>query len=127
MYELPELGRIMFAGKRVRVVSVGQEAHLNIHAFFQQHVNTSYRSLDAGCITVVKHRHVIGEAVNQADLSRCQGSARRSHYVLYAGLVHGDNIGIAFHQKTPVLLYNRLFGKVDAIQLITLMVNFRFG
>ena len=38
--------------------SVGQEAHFNVHAFFQQHVDTPDRSLDTGCIPVVQYGHV---------------------------------------------------------------------
>ena len=83
LYELPELGRIMFAGKRVRVVSVGQEAHLNIHAFFQQHVDTTERSLDTCYVTVIEYRNVIGEAVNELNLSRSQCRTRRSYHILH--------------------------------------------
>ena len=97
LYELLELGRVVLAGKRVGVVTVGQETDFDVHAFFQQHVNSPDRSLDTGCITIVEHSHIIGEAMNQTDLSRCQCGARRSHYIFYAGLVHGYNGRITFH------------------------------
>ena len=127
LYELLELGRVMFAGKRVRVVSVGQEAHFNVHAFFQQHVDPPDRSLDTGCIPVVQYGHVVGEAVNQTDLPRCQRSARRGHHIFYTGLVHGYDVRIAFHQEATVLLHNSLLGEIDTVQFVAFMIDCRFG
>ncbi len=126
LYEVLEFRRIVFAGKGVRIVTVGQEANFYVHAFFQQHVNTSDRGLYTGSVTVVEHCHVVGEAMNHPDLSGCQCCARRGNHILYARLVHGNDVRITFYQKTTVLFYNGLFGKVYAIQLVAFMINFRF-
>ena len=36
-----EVGRRVFPGKRVRVVAIGQNQHLHVHSFGQQHVGAS--------------------------------------------------------------------------------------
>ena len=41
--------------------------------------------------------------------------------------MHGNNIRVAFHQKAAVSLYDRLFGEIDPVKLVTLMVNLTFG
>ena len=66
-----KLRGVMFAGKRVRVVTVGKKADFDVHSFF----NAADRSLDTCCVTVVKYGHVVGETVNHADLSRCKSSS----------------------------------------------------
>ena len=126
LYEGLELRRIVFACKGVRVVTVGQEADFDVHAFFQQHINTSDRGLYTGSVTVVEHCHIVGETMNHPDLSGCQCRARRGNHILYARLVHGNDIRITFDQKATVLFHNGLFGKIYAIQFIAFMINFRF-
>ena len=49
------------------------------------------------------------------------------HHVLYAALVHGDNIGVALHHVHTVFLGYRLLSLIDAIQLAVFMVNIRVG
>ena len=43
----------MFLAEGVRVVTVGQQQHLDIHALGQQHVSTTHRSLDARLVAVI--------------------------------------------------------------------------
>ena len=105
----------MFAGKRVRVVTVGKKADFDVHSFFKEHINAADRSLDTCCVAVVKHSHVVGEPVNHTDLSRCKGCSRGSNHILYAGLMHGDYVRVAFNQKATVLFYNSLFGKIYTV------------
>ena len=114
-YEGLEFRRVMFAGKRVRVVAIGQQTNFDIHAFFKQHINASDRSLYTCSVAVIEHSHIIGEPVNHTDLSRCKSRSRRSYHVFYTGLMHGNNIRIALDQKTTVLFHNRLFGEVDTV------------
>ena len=105
----------MLAGKGVGVVTVGKQADFDIHALFKQHIDTADRGLDTCRITVIKHGHVVGEAVNHADLSRCKCRSRRSDNVLYAGLMHGNDIRVAFNKETAVLFHYRLLGTIDAV------------
>ena len=59
---------IVFAGKTVGVVAVGQEQHFYVHTFLQQHIDTAQRGFDAGGVAVVEHCQVVGEAVDEAYL-----------------------------------------------------------
>ena len=59
-------------------------------------------------------------------LSLCKSRTGGGNHVLYSCLMHGDYIGITFHQETTVFLDNRLFGEIDTVKLITLMVNLTF-
>ena len=54
------------------------------------------------------------------------GSTGRYH-ILNTALVHLDDIRIPFHQKTVVLFGNGLFGKINAIEHLTFVVNLAFG
>ena len=51
-----ELRGVVLAGIGVGVVAVGQEAHLDVHPLFEQHVDASQGGLDAGRVAVVEHR-----------------------------------------------------------------------
>ena len=64
--------------------------------------------------------------MNHPDLSGCQCCTRRSNHILYARLVHGNDVCITFDQKATILFHNGLFGKVYAVQLVAFMINFRF-
>ena len=70
------IGGVVFACKAVRVVPVRKQAYFYVHAFFQQHVNPSDAGFDAGSVTVIEYRDVIGEPVNQADLLGSQCGSR---------------------------------------------------
>ena len=67
---------IMFAGEGVRVVSVRKQAYFDVHAFFQQHIDSADRGFDTGYVTVIEYGNVIGETVDQTNLSRRQCGAR---------------------------------------------------
>ena len=110
-----EFRRVMFAGERVRVVTVGKQADFDVHTLFEQHINTTDRSFDTCGVPVIKHRHIVCEAVNHTDLSRGKRCSRRGHYILDAGLMHRDYVCVPFNQKATVLFYNRLFGKIDTV------------
>ena len=74
--ECLEFFRIMFAGEGVRVVSVRKQAYFDVHAFFQQHIDSADRGFDTGYVTVIEYGNVIGETVDQTNLSRRQCGAR---------------------------------------------------
>ena len=81
--ELLKLGGIVFTGKRIRVVAVGQKADFNVHSFFQQHVNTTDGGFDAGHVTVVEYSNVIGKTVDKAYLAGSQRSSGRSDHIFH--------------------------------------------
>ena len=82
---------------------------------------------DTGRIAVVEHGHVVGEAVYHLDLLCGQRRTRRGYHILHTALVHGDNVGITFHQEAAVLLHDGLLGEVDAIEFVALVIDFAFG
>ncbi|CCZ39624.1 uncharacterized protein BN707_03299 [Bacteroides fragilis CAG:558] len=125
LYKVLELRGVVFPCKRVRVVAVGQEAYFDVHSLFEQHVYTPDRRFDSRHVAVIEHGDIVGETVNQPDLSRCQGRTGRGHYVFHPRLVHRDHVRISFHKEAAVLLYDGLFGKVDAVKFVAFMINFR--
>ena len=64
------VGGIMLAGKTIRIITVGQEADLDVHSFFQQHVDTADTSLNTRSVTVVKYGDIICKTMNKPDLLR---------------------------------------------------------
>ena len=64
------VGGIMLAGKTIRIIAVGQEADLDVHSFFQQHVDTADTSLTTRSVTVVKYGDIICKTMNKPDLLR---------------------------------------------------------
>ena len=46
------LGRVLL-GKRVGVVAIGQEQHLDVHTLGQEHVGASHGGMDTGLITII--------------------------------------------------------------------------
>ena len=122
-----ELRGVVLAGIGVGVVAVGQEAYLDVHPLFEQHVDASQGGLDAGRVAVVEHRQVVGEAVYHLDLLRGECRARRGHHVLHPALVHGDDVRIALDQVAAVLLDDGLLGLIHAVEFVALVIDFRFG
>ena len=125
--ETVEILGILLLGKGVGILSVGQQHHLHIHAILQQQVDTPQGCFDTGRISVVEHRDVLREAVDHPYLSVGEGCPRRGDYILYACLMHGEHIGIPFHQEAFILFYDRTLGEVEPIELLTLGVNLTFG
>ena len=118
---------IVLAGKAVGVVPVRQQHHLDVHALLQQHVDAAQGSLDACHVAVIEHGDVVREAVDEAYLSRSEGRTRGSNHILDARLVHRDDVGVSLHQEATVLLDDGLLRKVDAVELIALVIDFRLG
>ena len=118
---------IVLAGKTVGVVPVGQEQYLHVHACRQKHVRTSLGCMYAGIVTVVKQGDVVGKAVQEMYLLLGQGGARVGYHILYATLVHGDNIGVAFYHIHLIHLDDRLLGLVETVQLASFAIDAGFG
>ena len=60
--------RRVFACKRVGVVTIRQQQHLDIHTIFQEHIRTSHSRMDTSLITIIQQGDVIREAVQHMDL-----------------------------------------------------------
>ena len=83
--------------------------------------------MDTSLITVVEQHDVLGEAPQNLDLVRRECRSRVGHHVLYATLVHGDDVSIAFHHIHAVVFGNLLLGLIQTIQLLFLVVDVRVG
>ena len=124
---LAEVAGRMLAGKRVRVVAVGQQQHLQVHALAEQHVRAAQGSVDAGSVAVVKQYDVRREAVQDVYLVCGERCARVGHHVLDACLMHGDDVGVALHHVHAVLLGDGALGLIETVQLAVLVVYLRVG
>ena len=117
----------MLAGKRVGVVAIGQQQHLHIHTFLQQHIRTTHGGMDTSLITIVEQHDIGGKAVQQSYLIVAQCRTAVSHDILQATLVHGDDVGIALHHIHAVFLDDSFLRLIDAIELAFLMIDFGVG
>ena len=61
--------------------------------------------------------------MDQVDLPLGEGSARRGHHVLNAGLMHGYDIRISLHQVAFIGLCDGLLGEIESVKLIALVVD----
>src|SRR3712207_7671145 len=52
-----------------------------------------------------------------------ESRSRVGHHVLYAALMHGDDVGLAFYHEHAVFLCNGLLGLIDAVELMVFLVN----
>ena len=127
LYVVPEIRCRMGAGEAVRVIAVRQKQYLYVHALCQKHVRSSQGRVYAGLIAIIEQHDVVGEAVEHPDLFHAQGCARVGHHVLYATLVHGDDIGIPFHHVDKVFLGDGLLGLVDAVKGLFLVIYLAVG
>ena len=60
--------RRMLACKRVGVVAIRQQQHLDVHPLLQEHVRASHGSMDTSLITIIQQSDIIGEAVEHVYL-----------------------------------------------------------
>ena len=111
----PEVACRVTACEAVGVFIVGQEQHLDVHAFCQQHVCSAHGSVDARLIAVVEQRDVLCEAPQHLDLEDTQRRSRIGDDVLDAALVHGYHVGVALHHIDAVFLDDGFLRLVDAI------------
>ena len=54
-----KLLRGMLAGKRIGVIAIGQQQHLDIHALLQQHICSAHGSMDTSLVAIIE-QHDIG-------------------------------------------------------------------
>ena len=116
----------MLAGEAVGVVAVWQEEHLDFHSFAKKHVDAAQAGLYAGHVAIIEDGDIVGEAVNQPDLSFCQRCARRGHDVFNTALVHRNDVRISLHQETAALLDNSVLRQIETVEFVALMINLRF-
>ena len=122
-----EIGSVVFACEAVGVVAVGQQHCLYIHTVFEQHIYSAYRCFDARCVAVVDDRDILCKTVYELYLSVGKRCARRGYDVFHSRLMHRNDVGVAFDEKTSVLLYYLVFGEKYTVQLVAFVVNLALG
>ena len=70
---LLELLGSMLPGKRVWIVTVGEEQHFNVHTFLQQHVRSTHGGMDTSFVTVIEQYYILSESAQQLDLENGKG------------------------------------------------------
>ena len=121
--KLTELAGAPRTGKRVGILTIGQEHHLDVHLLLEEHIDSTDRRLDTGGITIIKDSNIVGKTTDQPDLPSSQRRTRRGDHILDAGLVHADHVHITLDQETMVLTDNCLLRLEKAIKLIALMID----
>ena len=111
----------------VGIFAVGQDDDTDVEAGEQEDVDAAQGCFDAGLIPVVEQGDVLGLALDQGGLARCQARPGRCYDVLNAVLVQADYVGIALHHVDVVELADRLPGLVDAVKDVRLMVDLALG
>ena len=124
---LSELLGSMIACKTVRVVTVRQEKHLDVHLLLQQHVGSSQGSMHTRLVTIIEQYDIIGKAVQESDLIDTECRTRIGHHVFNATLVHGNHVSIALHHKHAIFLGNRLLRLKKAVEFTFLVINLTVG
>ena len=117
----------MLPGKRVGVVAVGQQQHLDVHALLEQHIRTAHRRMDTSLVTIVEQRDVLCKPSEQFNLIHGECRSRVGHHVLQSTLVHGNHIGIALHHIHTVLLGYGFLSLIESVELPFLMIDLRVG
>ena len=122
-----ELRRVVRLGVAVGVLSFGQEHHFDVESLFEEHVNTPQCGVNACGIAIVKNGNVGSETLNEPYLrfGECRSSAGNN--VLDAGLIHGDDVHLAFDEVTAVRTRDRLFGLEETVQFVRLGIDERVG
>ena len=115
----------MLSGERVWVVSVRENQHFDIHSVSQQHVCSTHGGLYACGITVIQEHDIACQTMEHVYLKFRERCARVSNDILYAALMHGDNISIALDHEDAVFLGNGPTRLEYAIQLAVFMVYWR--
>ena len=65
--------------------------------------------------------------MDKTYLPLCKRRARRRHHILHPALVHGYHVHVSFHKNTLVFLNYGLLGLIEAVKLVTLLIDLRFG
>ena len=78
-------------------------------------------------IAVVQQCDVGGESVQDVYLVYAEGCTRIGNHILYAALVHRQDVGVSLHHKHAVFLGYGFLCLVDAVELAVFVVDFRVG
>ena len=79
-----KLSGTVFLGVAVGVFAVGEENDTDVHAFFEEEVDSSEGGFDAGGVAIVKDGDVGSVAFDEADLFGGEGGAAGGHCIAYA-------------------------------------------
>ena len=113
----------MLAGKRIGIIAIGEEQHLDVHSLRQEHISTTHGGMDTRLVAIVKQRDVLGETPEQLDLIDGECRATVGHHIFQSTLVHRNHVGITFHHIDTVFLGNGLLGLIESVELTFLMVD----
>ena len=100
----------------IRILTVRQQHHLDIHSLLQHQVYASQGSLYAGSVSVIDYCDIVGKLPDEADLFHSQRSSAGSHNICNAQLMHRQDIQISLHQDTFVLTGNLVLGEIYSVQ-----------
>lgn len=78
-------------------------------------------------IIIVDKREIIDKTMQQMDLMGRECRTRPGHHILYAALMHGDDIGLSLDDESHALTVDGLLGLIEAIQLMVLMEDVAVG
>ena len=120
-----EVGSSVLSCKTVRILSLRQEQQFEVDALGQHHVDTFHSGMLAGIVIIINQDDVIRKTAQRTSLMYTEGRSRSGHDILYATLVHGDHIGLSFHDIHTTLLIDGFLGLIDAVELTILMVEVR--
>jgi len=104
-----------------------QRHHADVHPLLEHHVDPPEGSLDARGITVVQDGDIRRKPSDEADLVLGEGGSRAGDDIPDSGLVHGEHVGIAFHEDAFVFLHDGVTGMVDPVEGGRFMVDVGFG
>ena len=78
-------------------------------------------------VAIIKQRDVVGKAMQHLYLMHAERRPRIGHHILYATLMHGNNVGVAFDHINIILLGNGTLSLIDAIEFVVFMIDFAIG
>ena len=120
-------GGAMALGVGVGVVAIGEEDDADVHAFGEEEVDGTEGGLDASGVAVVEDGDVGGVALDEAYLLDGEAGAAGGYGVLDAGLVHGDDVDVAFDEVALVGLGDGCAGLEEAVEGAGLVVDVAVG
>ena len=116
----------MLSCEIVRILTFRKKDHLHVQALLQHKPYTPQSRLDAGVVTVIDDRYIIGELAYQPDLLYSQRCSAGCHDIRDAELMHRQHIQISLHQYALVLTGHLVLGEPDAVKRTALDIYLRF-
>ena len=86
--EILQLGGVVFSGKRVGVIAIGQQDCAYIQSFPQNHVDSAQGGFDSGTISIINDGYILCKTADQANLPFGEGGTGRGNHIFNSRLVH---------------------------------------